>query len=57
MPLMNVVFGNLVGNFTNYFIPGTTVTRDEFQAEINRLALLIVYLFIAKLVLSYISMV
>ncbi|KAF2849457.1 lipid A export ATP-binding/permease protein-like protein msbA [Plenodomus tracheiphilus IPT5] len=56
MPLMNVVFGQLVGNFTNYFIPGTTVTQDEFQAEINRLALFLVYLFIAKFVMSYISM-
>ena len=57
MPLMNIVFGNLVGNFTNYFLPGTTVTREEFQAEINRLSLLIAYLFIAKLVLSYFAMV
>ncbi|KAF2127639.1 leptomycin B resistance protein pmd1 [Dothidotthia symphoricarpi CBS 119687] len=56
MPLMNIVFGQLVGNFTNYFIPGTTVTRNEFQAEINRLALLIVYLFIGKFVLTYIAM-
>ncbi|KAI8941739.1 ABC-type transporter tr06 [Plenodomus lindquistii] len=56
MPLMNVVFGQLVGNFTNYFIPGTSVTRDEFQSEINRLALFLLYLFIAKFVMSYISM-
>lgn len=57
MPLMNVVFGQLVGSFTSYFTPGTTVTRDEFQAEINRLALLLLYLFIAKFVMSYLSMV
>jgi ATP-binding cassette subfamily B (MDR/TAP) protein 1 len=73
MPLMNVVFGKLqrlqspaepnvskgqlVGNFTSYFIPGTSVTRGEFQAEINKLALYIVYLFIGKFVLSYIAMV
>ncbi|KAI4649230.1 ABC-type transporter tr06 [Alternaria ventricosa] len=55
-PLMNVVFGQLVGSFTNYFIPGTTMTAGEFQAEINRLTLFLVYLFIAKFVLSYISM-
>ncbi|KAI4631038.1 ABC-type transporter tr06 [Alternaria metachromatica] len=55
-PLMNVVFGQLVGSFTNYFIPGTTLTAGEFQAEINRLTLFLVYLFIAKFVLSYISM-
>ncbi|KAF9693236.1 hypothetical protein EKO04_008646 [Ascochyta lentis] len=56
MPLMNVVFGQLVGNFTNYFVPGTSVTKDEFQADINKLSLYILYLFIAKFVLSYVSM-
>jgi len=56
MPLMNVFFGQLVGSFTEYFIPGTTVTREQFQAEVNRLALLFVYLFIAKFVMSYTSM-
>ncbi|KAF2623306.1 leptomycin B resistance protein pmd1 [Macroventuria anomochaeta] len=55
-PLMNIVFGQLVGNFTNYFLPDTTVTRDEFQADINNLTLYILYLFIAKFVLSYVSM-
>ncbi|KAI1680521.1 ABC transporter transmembrane region [Pyrenophora tritici-repentis] len=55
-PLMNVVFGQLVGSFTTYFIPGTTVTSREFQAEVNRLTLYLVYLFIAKFFLSYISM-
>ncbi|KAH4931961.1 hypothetical protein HBI79_104570 [Parastagonospora nodorum] len=57
MPLMNVVFGQLVGVFTEYFIPGTTVTQSEFQAEINKLALYIVYLFIGKFVLSYLAMI
>jgi len=33
------------------------MTAGEFQAEINRLTLFLVYLFIAKFVLSYISMV
>jgi ATP-binding cassette subfamily B (MDR/TAP) protein 1 len=33
------------------------VTQAEFQAEINKLSLYIVYLFIGKFVLSYISMV
>lgn len=56
MPLMNIVLGNLVGNFTGYFIPNTTVTKAEFQAQVNRDALYIVYLFIGKFVLSYISM-
>ncbi|EUC27241.1 hypothetical protein COCCADRAFT_41971 [Bipolaris zeicola 26-R-13] len=56
-PLMNIVFGQLVGSFTNYFIPGTTMSSGEFQAEINKLTLYLIYLFIAKFVLSYISMV
>ncbi|EDU43478.1 hypothetical protein A1F94_013780 [Pyrenophora tritici-repentis] len=55
-PLMNVVFGQLVGSFTTYFIPGTTMTSREFQAEVNRLTLYLVCLFIAKFFLSYISM-
>ncbi|CAN9330928.1 unnamed protein product [Alternaria alternata] len=55
-PLMNVVFDQLVGFFTEYFIPGTTMTSGEFRAEVNRLTLYLFYLFIAKFVLSYISM-
>jgi ATP-binding cassette subfamily B (MDR/TAP) protein 1 len=46
-----------VGNFTDYFVEGTSVTKAEFQAELNKMALYIVYLFIAKFVLSYIAMV
>lgn len=53
----NFCAGQLVGNFTSYFTPGTNMTRSEFQAEINKLALFIVYLFIAKFVLTYLSMV
>ncbi|KAF2713122.1 P-loop containing nucleoside triphosphate hydrolase protein [Pleomassaria siparia CBS 279.74] len=56
MPLMNVVLGNLVGNFTNYFTPNSTVTKQEFQKAVNQQALYIFYLFIGKFVLSYISM-
>ncbi|RAR14080.1 leptomycin b resistance protein pmd1 [Stemphylium lycopersici] len=55
-PLMTVVFGQLVGTFTDYFIPGTTITSGEFQDEVNNLTLYLVYLFIAKFALSYISM-
>ncbi|KAF9891494.1 hypothetical protein FE257_003961 [Aspergillus nanangensis] len=64
LPLMNIVFGNLVGEFNGYFIPGTTVTEAQFKASISRLrqakvlieSLYIVYLFIAKFVLTYVSM-
>jgi ATP-binding cassette, subfamily B (MDR/TAP), member 1 len=55
LPLMNVVFGRLVGSFNGYFIPGSNVSKDEFLASVNQNALYILYLFIAKFVLSYIS--
>lgn len=55
LPLMNVVFGRLVGNFNGYFIPGSNVTKDEFLASVNQNALYILYLFIVKFVLGYIS--
>jgi hypothetical protein len=34
---MNIVFGNLVGEFNGYFTPGTTVTEDEFKASVSNL--------------------
>lgn len=35
MPLMFVVLGNLVGNFTGYFTPGSSVTRGQFEDALN----------------------
>lgn len=55
LPLMNVVFGRLVSSFNGYFIPGSNVSKDEFLAGVNQNALYILYLFIAKFVLGYIS--
>ncbi|ENI01964.1 hypothetical protein COCC4DRAFT_175713 [Bipolaris maydis ATCC 48331] len=55
-PLMTVVFGQLVGKFTDYFTPGTSVTSSEFQDEVDGLTLYLLYLFIGKFVLSYVSM-
>lgn len=54
---MFVVLGNLVGNFTGYFTPNSGVTRQQFDKALNSQALLIVYIFIGRLCLSYISMV
>lgn len=70
---MNIVFGNLVGEFNGYFMPGTTVTEAQFKASVNKLryegqkrlvahvlssdSLYIVYLFIAKFCLTYFAMV
>ncbi|TVY22546.1 ABC transporter [Lachnellula hyalina] len=56
LPLMNVVFGNLLNNFGEYFIANTTVTKAEFTKSLNRQTLYIVYLFIARWALSYFSM-
>ena len=55
LPLMNVVFGRLVGSFNGYFIPSSNVSKKEFLASVNQNALYILYLFIAKFVLEYIS--
>lgn len=56
LPLMNIVFGHLVGNFGSYFIPGSTTTKAEFMHSLNQQTLYIVYLFIARWLLSYLSM-
>ncbi|KAL4788806.1 P-loop containing nucleoside triphosphate hydrolase protein [Aspergillus venezuelensis] len=32
LPLMNIVFGRLLGDFTQYFIPGSGMTKEEFLA-------------------------
>ncbi|RAL63450.1 hypothetical protein DID88_003870 [Monilinia fructigena] len=39
LPLMNIVFGKVVGNFSDYFIVGSTTTKAEFTSTINRLTL------------------
>ena len=35
MPLMFVVFGKLVNNFTGYFTPGSGVTEGEFMSQVR----------------------
>lgn len=54
---MFLVLGNLVGNFTGYFTPGSGVTKQQFNKALNDQTLLIVYIFIGRFFLSYISMV
>ncbi|GAQ47070.1 ABC multidrug transporter [Aspergillus niger] len=56
LPLMNIVFGSLVGEFNGYFSAGTSVTEADFKASVSRLSLYIVYLFIGKFTLTYFSM-
>ncbi|KAK6812373.1 ABC multidrug transporter E [Aspergillus parasiticus] len=56
LPLMNIVFGKMVGEFNGYFIPGTSVTEAQFKSSVSELSLYIVYLFIGKFTLTYVSM-
>ncbi|KAI9744703.1 MAG: hypothetical protein M1818_001628 [Claussenomyces sp. TS43310] len=48
--------GKLVGNFNGYFSGSSTTSQGSFSSSINKLTLYIVYLWIAKFVLSYVSM-
>ncbi|KAG9230574.1 P-loop containing nucleoside triphosphate hydrolase protein [Amylocarpus encephaloides] len=49
------LLGQLVGNFNDYFTPGTTLTQASFERSINKFALYIFILFIARFVCNYIS--
>ncbi|KAK9425140.1 putative Leptomycin B resistance protein pmd1 [Seiridium unicorne] len=56
MPLMNVVFGALTTNFVAYFsADGGGVSQAQFEAALNRNALYIFALFIAKFGLTYMT--
>ncbi|QSS64149.1 ABC multidrug transporter, partial [Histoplasma capsulatum] len=46
---------NVVSDFNGYFIPGSGVTKEKFLSSVNRSVLFIVYLFIGKFLLGYIS--
>ena len=55
LPLMNIFFGQFAADFTAYSIPGA-ISEAHLKAAINRNALYIFALFIAKFVLGYVSM-
>ncbi|TEA11298.1 ABC transporter BEA3 [Colletotrichum sidae] len=55
MPVMNIVFGQLVGTFTGFFKQGTSETQSDFTKSVNQGVLYMVYLFIARLILTYLS--
>jgi ATP-binding cassette subfamily B (MDR/TAP) protein 1 len=55
LPLMNVVFGKLVGNFSSFATPGAAMDLGVFRASLNRQALYIFGLFIARFGLDYIN--
>lgn len=52
LPLMNVIFGKLVGNFSVY---GDGSSAAEFRKVLNRQALYIFILFLARFTLNYIN--
>ncbi|KAM4054808.1 ABC transporter [Hirsutella rhossiliensis] len=54
LPLMNVVFGKFVGNFTA-FAPQTEADRDHFRAMLSQLSLYMFALFVVRLGLNYIN--
>lgn len=56
LPLMNIIFGHLTTHFSAYFTQGSTTTQEQFLHILSQQALYIVYLFIGRWVLSYISM-
>ncbi|KAK4185523.1 P-loop containing nucleoside triphosphate hydrolase protein [Podospora australis] len=56
MPIMNIVFARLVGDFNSYFAPnGQGPTQEAFTAQVNRFSLYIFGLFIARFGLNYIN--
>ncbi|KAL2817699.1 P-loop containing nucleoside triphosphate hydrolase protein [Aspergillus cavernicola] len=57
LPLMNIVFGNQVGSINQYSTPGSALAESRFKQTINQNSLYIVYFFIGKFVLTYVSMV
>lgn len=48
LPLMNVVFGQLTGQFTDYYKESSALTREDFDRILNRQALYIMALFIGR---------
>ena len=54
LPLMQIIFGSLVGEFNDYFTKPSS--QAEFDRTIDRLSLYIFALFLAKFALCYISM-
>lgn len=55
LPLMNIVFGKLVGQFNDYLTPDTVMNLGDFEKLLNKQALYIFILFIARAALSYVN--
>ncbi|KAH8819085.1 P-loop containing nucleoside triphosphate hydrolase protein, partial [Xylogone sp. PMI_703] len=48
MPLMNVIFGQLVGQFGDYYKDASAISRDDFERILNKQALYLMGLFIGR---------
>ncbi|TDZ38963.1 ABC transporter BEA3 [Colletotrichum spinosum] len=56
LPLMNIIFGHLVGQFAEFFRPtNTTLTRAEFEKILDRQALYITILFLGRWLLNAVN--
>ncbi|KAL8306390.1 hypothetical protein RB600_010300 [Gaeumannomyces tritici] len=51
---MVIVFANLIGVFTDFYRQGSATTGAQFSRSVNQCVFYIIYLFIARLVASYI---
>ncbi|PHH63018.1 hypothetical protein CDD81_6349 [Ophiocordyceps australis] len=54
MPLMNVIFGQFVGNF-NGLMDNNSAAREEFRGTLSRLALYMFALFLGRFGLNYVN--
>ncbi|KAH8587169.1 P-loop containing nucleoside triphosphate hydrolase protein [Bisporella sp. PMI_857] len=48
LPLMNIIFGQLVGQFTDYFKGSSTISSDDFRRILDQQALYIMALFVGR---------
>ncbi|KAL0467728.1 ABC transporter-like protein [Neurospora intermedia] len=55
MPLMNMIFGRMVGSFTVYYGADASTTYELFKNAISSCALYLVGLFFIRLVLDYVA--
>ncbi|KAH8662545.1 ABC transporter [Xylariales sp. PMI_506] len=55
MPLMNIIFGQLVGQFSSFFAENGSITIDDFHRLLNRQALYLTALFLVRWGLSSIN--
>ncbi|KAK6207725.1 ABC transporter [Colletotrichum tabaci] len=55
LPLMNIVFGSLAGQFTNYFMDPPRMTRPEFEDLLDQLSLYVLGLFLGRFLLNCVN--